>query len=256
MFLGPVPALIIGFFTGIGRTFGLTHQPFDPFYFAFAAWMASQLMQQRYFGWFYRWLRLPLISAMLCQISAAVLAAFTAFVSVSGNLLAATYAALSAFEAQFWPLLVAGLVAGLIGTLFVILAPPRRQRSRLVPSPAQRSVRSHLLADFSLFGGAMILLTVILVFIFALFLSTQLLIAQMAAASNAAAGEIVQFRANLENVLSQFGDEEERLRRDKASAARALGDFYRTARLYERVLLLDDQMSVSVRYPDPKRPLP
>lgn len=248
--LGPTSALLIGFFTGLGRALGLTHQPFAPFHFAFAAWLASQLMQQRFFGRFYRWLRLPLVSGTLSQVSTAFLAALAAFLNVAGSLLASADTALAVFEAQFWPMLVEGLVAGVIVTGLLITLPQWRRQGHLVPSPGQRSIRNYLLIDFSLFGAAIMLLTAASIFIVTLFLSTQLLIAQMAATSNAASLEINEYRNNLENVLSQYGDEEELARGDKASTARALGRVYRAAQHFRPVMLVDDQMSVTNTFPE------
>ena len=45
--MGPTAGLIVGFFTGLGRALGLTHLLYDPFLFAFAAWIAGMLYSER-----------------------------------------------------------------------------------------------------------------------------------------------------------------------------------------------------------------
>ena len=161
--LGPTSALLVGFFTGLGRAVGLTQQPYDPFHFAFAAWLAAQLMQQSYQGRLYYWLRLPLVSGTIGQTSTAVFVALVALVNSSG-LLASLDAALAAFQTQFWPMLFEGLVSGAVVTVLIKGMSQWLPQRRLLPSPSQRSVRRYLLTNFLLFGSVVLLLSAVFVF--------------------------------------------------------------------------------------------
>jgi PAS domain S-box-containing protein len=246
--LGPIPALLVGFFTGLGRSVGLTQQPYDPFYFAFAAWLAAQLMQQNYQGRFYYWLRMPLVSGTIGQTSTSVFVALVALVNSKG-LLASLDAALAAFQTQFWPMLFEGLVSGAIVTILVKGMSQWLPKRQTVPSPYQRSVRTYLLTNYLLFGSAVLLLSTVFVFGLSIFLSSRNLVTNMAASGNAASERIEDFRSNLEEVLSQSSRDEDFARGDKASAARALGRLYRSAEHFQEVMLIDEQIELVKDFP-------
>ncbi len=246
--LSPGAALIVGFCTGLGHALGLTQQPYTPFHFAFAAWLASQLMQQNYQGRFYAWLRLPLVSGAIAQTSAAVFAALAVLVNTNG-LLAALDAALSTFQTLFWPFLIEGLVGGALVTVILKGMAQWLPQRRLVPSPSQRSVRSYLLTNVLIFGGAVLLSSAVFVFALSIFLSSRLLVTEMAANSNAASALIEEFRYDLEVVLSQSAADDDFGQGDKASAERALGRVYRAAKHFQEVILVDEQIGVFDAFP-------
>ncbi len=248
--LGPAAALIVGFCTGLGHALGLTQQPYTPFNFAFAAWLAAQLMQQNYHGRFYAWLRLPIVSGVAAQTSAAVFAAVAVLVNTSG-LLAAVDAALATFQTVFWPFLVEGLVGGALVTVILRGVEHWLPQRRLVPSPAQRSVRSYLLTNVLVFGGVVLLSSAVFVFALSAFLSSRLLVTQMAASSNTAVALIEELRSDLEGVLIQSAGDEDFAHGDRASAGRALGRVYRSAKHFQEVILVDAQMEVIYAFPAP-----
>ncbi len=246
--LGSAPALLAGLMTGLGRTVGLTHQPYDLFGFAFAAWIAARLMGQWYQGRSYQILRLPLVSGSIGQTSSAVFAALAAFAN-SGGLFTAIDAALSTIQTQFWPLLVEGLVSGSIVTLLVIGMAQWLPRRRLSPSPAQRSIRRYLQTNVVIFGGVVFLFGAAFVFFMSTMLASRVLVTEMAASSNSTAAELDAFRSNLEDVLAQSSGDEDFARGDKASAARGLGRAYRNAQHFQEVMLVDQDQSVVYAFP-------
>ncbi len=246
--LGNGPALIVGLITGFGYAIGQTHQLYTPFHYAFAAYLAAQLMGQCYQGRFYRWLRIPLVGGIIGQISTAVFAAVVALVNSTG-LLASADAALATFQAQLWSVLIVGLVSGTFVTILVHLMSQWLPRRRLVPTPSQRSVRSFLLTNFLIFAGVVLFFSAIFVFGLSVFVSSRALVTQIAARSNTASEQLEDFQSELAQLLDQSGRDEDLSRADRATAARALGRLYRNAEHFQQVILVDDQLSEVSRFP-------
>ena len=113
--LGPAPALLVGMSAGLGRALSQSHQVYDLFHYAFAAWLAAVLLGVRYRGQRYRVLRNPVVSGTLSQSSIAFMAGFTVFfVSVGATLLSRLDMALTVLLQNIFPLFLEGLSGGII----------------------------------------------------------------------------------------------------------------------------------------------
>ena len=56
----PPVAVLVGFATGLSRMFWQSHQLFEPLYFALATLLVATFLQQRYRGWMYDIIAIPL----------------------------------------------------------------------------------------------------------------------------------------------------------------------------------------------------
>lgn len=251
--MGPTPALVVGFFTGLGRSFGLSHLLFDPFHFAFAAWLAAQFMQQNYQSRLWAWLRLPLVSGIISQLIIVVLSSLIVLASVHVTLDSALDTALSEVDLLLWAMLLEGIVSGLLVTIIVKIWTRGRSSDQAAPSPHQLSIRRYMLANYLLFAAIMLTVGALLMFTISMSLSKRLQLAEMAANSLMASTRISDFQFELENELEKFGAEDEAgIVGDKTSTARALGRLYRASEYFQRLVLVDENQTVIYAYPPQK----
>jgi len=252
--LNPAAALIVGFLSGVGRAFWHTHQIYDPFYFALAALLAASWMQQNYRGRLYRWLRHPAVSgplSLVLIVPAVGLAAF-AYAGVGAGHLAALDWATSTTAAQLLPFFLEGVIGGAIAALILVGVPHWRQRpSTLVPPPQSRSVRNRLLLNFVIFAISLSIGLFAIVFNLSVNVATQLALNQMAHDGQAVAEQIPEFRNQVQNLLSQYGDDPVLLGDDEETIVEHLRELARTAgAFYRRVVVVNGNGDVVAFYPD------
>lgn len=252
--LNPGAALIVGLFSGVGRALWGTHQLYDPFYFALVALFAASWMQQNYRGRIYRWLRSPLVTgplSLVVTVPAVGLAAL-AYAGVGAGNLAALDWATSTTAAQALPFFAEGLIGGAIVALILFGIPQWRQRpTTLVPSPQGRSVRNRLLINFAIFAVLLSIGLFTVVFNLSVNVATQLALNQMAHDAEAVAERIPEFRNQVQNLLSQYGDDPVLLGDDEEAITERLRELTRTAgAYYRRVIVTDGDDDVVAFYPD------
>lgn len=249
--LNPAAAMIVGLFTGLGRSLGQTHTLFEIFHFAMAAAVASSLIQQRYMGRIYDWLRQPVISGLLVTTSVTLLQILATFVSADagGSYVVALDHALFAASADFWTLLIAGGVGGGIVSLVLSGLPHLRPQTVLVPSPGELSLRNRLLSNFVLFAVLLTALLVTIVFKLSVNVSAKLVVNQMAHNAQTVSMEIPEFQTHLQNVLAQYGDNEGLLTGDVAESEKVLKQMHRSDSFYRRILLVDSNQKLTAYYP-------
>lgn len=252
--MGIGPALIVGFFTGVGKAVWGAHHIFDPFYFALVAAFAAWWFTQNYEGRVYEWLRFPVVAGppSLMLFLLAFLPAFYAYASAEATWLAALDWSLSATGAQFLPLLIEGLVGGLVASLILVGVPQIRIVPKtLQPPPHQRSVRNRLVITFAAF--AVILSTALLTVVFSLSVTVaeRLLVNQMAHDAEAVSRQIPTFRSQTQNLLRQYSDSPVLLGDDEEAIEDYLGTLVRMAGAYYRhVILVDASGDIVTFYPN------
>lgn len=247
--LGPAPALLVGFSTGFGRALGQTHQVGELFTFALAAWVGAVLLRQRYQGRLHRLLRMPIVAGMLSGGLIALLAGLNAFLLTPSSLLVRLDVLLVTAGSALLPLLLEGLIGGIILSVLFVVLPDIRPAGDLIPAPGQHSVHDYLATNVLLFGLATLLLASLFAFTVSVLWSTRLNAAQLAAVANASTIEVVELQTEWENALQNLGQEGQLLQNNKVSA-RALGHFQRTHQVFETVLVVDERAMVLEAMPD------
>ncbi|MFZ0545376.1 MAG: ATP-binding protein [Candidatus Promineifilaceae bacterium] len=248
--INPAAALIVGFCSGIGRSFWQSHQYFDPFHFAFAAVIAATLIRQRYNGRAYKWLRRPVISSILALLLVVPLVAIAtrAYAEASASNLAAFDLAISTAKAFFLPYLIEGLLAGLVTTLVLAGLPQLRQAEEpLVPAPASSSLNNRLIASFLLFAFILISTLVIVGFNLAVNVSIDLAVEQMANDAQSVSAMIMPFRAERQQLLSENGT---RLTGDPKDDEELLMQIFRVGTNYRQLILEHEPGEIDTIYPD------
>jgi PAS domain S-box-containing protein len=248
---GPA-ALLVGTAAGLGQSLGQTHQLFDIFHFAFAAVIAGRWLRQNYIGRYYYWLRQPLLAGLLSFGLIALLVGLATLVSVdaSASQLATLDLALSTANASFIPLLLEGLVGGLVVTFLLRGIPDLRPRQALVPSPEQRSLSTRLLNNFIRFAVLLSVLLVTIVFNLSVQVSTRLVVNQMVHDAETVSEKIPEFRAQLQNLLVQYSQDGELVALPAAEREERLRQLFRTGEFYRRIVLVGEDASITGYYPN------
>ncbi|RMH01455.1 MAG: PAS domain-containing protein [Chloroflexi bacterium] len=249
--LNPAAAFLVGMAGGLGQSLGQSHQIFDIFHVGFAAVLAAMWLEQNYLGRINEWLRHPVVSGALSSLAMIVPIGIETFVTANANAsyLVAMDLAFSTTIANIWPLLIEGTFGG--GLVWVILQgmPHLRPQRPLLPSPVQRSLRSRLLNNFTIFAVLLTLLVSTVVFRLAVNVSTQLVINQMAHNAKTVSAEIPDFQAHLQNLLTQYTPPSQLLTDNETEVQTTLRQLFRVSPLYRRVMLVNDQMEVVAFYP-------
>lgn len=247
--LGPAPALLVGMSAGLGRALGQSHQVYDLFNYALAAWLAAALFRVNYRGRLFAALRMPVVTGPLSHGAIAFLGGFVVFVLGSElSLLSRLDMALAAVLGGIVPLFVEGLSAGLVVSLILLVMPAWRPGKHLVPAPGERSVRRYLATNLLLFGATVLLIVVTATAAITAFTSTRLMVAELAALANASTARMTDFQAQMENTLVSFGSNDALLDGTKVNA-RELSRLYRKTQYYEQVLVADGEQKIAESYP-------
>ncbi len=247
----PAVALITGLFSGLGRSLGQSHTLFDIYHFAFAAVLAAMLMRQNYLGRFFSLIRFPIISGALANASIVILKLLANLVSgsVGDGYIKTLDQSLYATSADFLSLFVEGAVGGTIVFLLLIGLPHLRPKMTLVLPPKELSLRNRLLNNFMLFAISLTILLVAVVFILSINVSTRLVVNQMVHNAKTVSAEIPDFQSHLQNLLAQYDDTESLLDSDVEINREALARLHRTDPFYRRILLVDQDQTVTAAYP-------
>ncbi|GAB4161055.1 MAG: hypothetical protein Fur0021_33780 [Candidatus Promineifilaceae bacterium] len=250
--LNPAAALVVGFASGLGRALWQTHQILTPFHFALVGVLAGWLCRQNYAGRFYDWLRRPIVAALLSLLPVPLLVFLATFVYTPGRFsqLAAFDLALSTAWALLLPLLLEGLLSGLVVTLLLMGLPQLRAPARPTQlSPQSRSLRWRLLGNFTLFAVILTFLLLLVVYNVAVSVSRQLVVNQMAYNAGTVSNYIPDFLAQRQNLLVQYSQEPDLLTAEPPVLEQTLRQLFRSGAFFRRVMVVDQAGTVRATYP-------
>jgi PAS domain S-box-containing protein len=249
----PPMAFLVGFATGLSRTFWQSHHLFEPLYFALAALLVGSFLQQRYRGRLNNVIRHPIAAGLLGLLLGFPLLGLATLSYATGEVetLVALDWALSTTWAQLLPLAVEALVGGFVLRALWIAPELRPDYGPLVSSITGRSLRNRLLVNFGLLSVVVASLLLMVVFLSAKSVATRLAISEMAQDASAVADEIPDFRNQLQNLLRQYGQNQTLLGSDEEAISAELAQLARSGgAYYRRVVLVDDAAQVRAYYPD------
>jgi PAS domain S-box-containing protein len=261
--LNPGMALIVGFFSGLGRAMWQSHTLLEPFQFTLAAWLAAVWLQQNYEGRIYQSFRQPIVSAAASNLLTVPLVAIGAF-AYSGpgaGYIAALDLALSTASASILALLAEGVLDGLIvtvlivglqlrpyaamGRFFPIILPPRQHGYS--PSPQSLSFNRRLRDSFLIFSVVMLTVLIVVGVWVSLRLSTQMVVNQMVKDARDVSVRIPDFREERHHLLNEYGA---MLGREEERNQQVLRQLFRSGDHFRRVVLIDQSGDVASFYPD------
>lgn len=202
-FLPFTAVFLIGLSAGAGLVLGQSESWPMLFNLGFTAVFAAMLLQQRYQGRPYQWLRHPIPAGLLAAVVLTLLSGLTALATTQMDWLAALDRALVIMSANLVTYLIEGLAAGLITTGLLRALPDLRPKRPLGPSPTQRSLRRQLITHYAIFSAVMIGLTAVVAFLLLTYSTTQKLLQEMAASTAQIAREIPLSELSPDNNISQ-----------------------------------------------------
>jgi PAS domain S-box-containing protein len=248
-FLHPAAVLLIGLTTGLGEAYSQTHHLLTSFDFAFVGYFAAQLMQQRYQGRPFHWLRHPIVAGTLSVILASALNGMTQYVSTNAlGQLAALDQALYSANITFWVY----LIEGLIGSLLVIVThkgiPFLQTPKKLIPSPTQRSLRGRLLGNFLAFSMVLTALVLAIVFNLSIDVSRRFILNQMAHNATVAYAEIPEFQQELKDLVDTY-DITSLINDNPEDTTNHLEEIYKRTGTFREIIVVNDDLDIIATYP-------
>ena len=205
----PVPAaIVVGLLAGLGRALGQTGQPLDVIAVGLAAGLSAALMKQSYTGRLSSALRRPGVAGAigrLVVVAAAVLGLLATAWPTAGFFGALDLALFFGLWSLV-PLLIEGVVGGLLASVVLWVAPQWRPEVGRVPSPWQRSLQRQLAAAFLTFAAAVVLLSALVAFYFSARATERALVEQMMGDVTAIAARLEALETELEAVATTIDD--------------------------------------------------
>ncbi|MGD8584393.1 MAG: ATP-binding protein [Chloroflexota bacterium] len=250
--LNPLAALVVGLVGGLSTAMWQTHQWTDLPQLAFAGALAAVFLRQNYSGRLYAWLRQPIVAGVFATLLLFPLIGLASFgyASASANTLEALDLALSTTTAYLLPLLLAGVLGGLIVTLLLVGIPQLRRDRPQVPSPLSQSLNTRLVWTFLFFAAPLSFLLFLSGFNIATSIATDLAIEQMARDAAAASNAIPSFLDSRQHSLVE-ASQAEALRSDNPETRQEeLRRLFREGDLFRSLLLVNGDESIAAHYPD------
>jgi signal transduction histidine kinase/HAMP domain-containing protein len=145
-FFGVLPAVVLGFISGLLRALFETHSPFTPLEIAGLALLFSYLVRQRYRSAFFSWMRHPILAALFLSLAYAPVYLLTGFLGSQGDLAPRLDFTLT----QTLPLSLSHggellLAAAFAELLYVFKVSLWGRKDSLVPSPVETSLPTRFL---------------------------------------------------------------------------------------------------------------
>ncbi len=238
--LNPAAAVIVGLLSGLGRALGQTHSLFDIPQIGLVAGLAAILMVQTYRGRLFRALRLPVVAAVVGQISLAFMVGLTVMAQAlpRATVLGALDLGLFVGFHSLLPFLVEGVASGGLVTAILFLMPGLLPDRGMKPSPIGRSLQNYMTASFFWFATVLVLLSASAVFLLSTRTLSQSLVEQMASNTERAADSIPAMRIELTNVLVQNSGDERLAAPSVNDKARGVAAVHELSPQFNQVLLV------------------
>lgn len=249
-FLGATPAFIIGILSGLLHAVWETHSLFSPLEYAFVGVALSAALQQPYRTRFYRWLRAPLVPAILAAIFYPILFLFIYSLlsptSFANRLDFALTHLPAGWQAAAGQLIIAGLFAQALAWTF-----PSRWGSPDTsrPSPVERRLYIRFL--YGSVPLALILVTVLAgsIWVISGRIANQMLQDQMSSTASVAADSIPYYLQTGQNLAQQMALDPRWLTASPADQQAALEQQLRLVPFFKQLYILNKDQKTVAGYP-------
>ena len=240
-------AIIVGLFAGLGRAIGQTGAPADILAAGLAAGASAWLMQQNYHGRLFRALRHPAVAGPLGRLTwiAFILLGAVADIAPRAGPLAALDLGLFLGLASAAPLLLEGVVGGLLVSLILWMAPQWRPERGLVPSPFKRTLQRQLTTAFVAFAAVILLLSALVALALSAQATQRAVAAQIAANADATAVRLGAWQSNLVATLATNQADAALADADPQVRSAALGRLQRAAPQLSRIAVVGEALVAS-----------
>ncbi|MDR3576289.1 MAG: ATP-binding protein [Anaerolineaceae bacterium] len=247
--LGPVPALLMGVFSGSMTAMWETHNAFTPLIIGGLALLYSIAIRQRYRTQFYSFLRHPLGASVVLSLAYTPVLLFTAFFAINGSLAVRLDYALT----QSWLMMLARggelVIAGLLAEVFYVGGwKPWGRRTPLQPSPSESSLQVRFFyVTFPLVLGLVLSLT-IGDWVVAGNTAKQMIRDRLSSTAQMAANSLPYFLETGQSLIVSLADPA-LLNLNQTQAVSELSNKLRSVPYYRQLFLMDAQGNPVAGYP-------
>jgi two-component system, OmpR family, phosphate regulon sensor histidine kinase PhoR len=248
--LGPLAAGVTGLVSGSVAALWQTHTLFTPLEIALLATLMSAALRQQYRTTVFRLLRHPIASAILLAVFYPFLhLTLTTFIT-RGLLVTRLDYALTNLEGIALTATAELLVAGLIAELVAVLLPSMwRKPEQLVPSPAERSLRTRFLVSLAPLAMILVLTLMAADWIIAGQAAQSMLRFQMESAANTAANGVPFYLEIGQNLASQVAKDPRVRLRVGEDLEKTLEQSIKDVPFFNQLTVLDDEAQILATHP-------
>lgn len=248
--LGPLGALIVGFFAGSLRFLWDAHSIFAPLEYALLGVLFSVAVRQRYRTWTFRLLREPLAAIPVLAVLYLPIYVIDTFMTVSGSMAIRLDYALTSL--QYPALVTAGelLIAGVFAQVLAIAFPAAwGRRLPLQASPGERSLETRFLFGTGTLISILLLALLIGDWLVAGAAARDMLGNRMKGAAQMASESVPFFLETGQNLATRFSTDPVLLTASGDTLSAKLGEQIRSVPYFDQLIVLDRQKNVLGSYP-------
>jgi len=249
-FSGPFGASILAFLSGSFSAFWVTHNFYTPLELVLIAILSSVLMRQRYRSIFFRIVRHPFaLSILLCLIFPFV-HLFISLLSAQGPMVIRLDYSLNTLNNRLIAMVVELLIAGLVTEVIYLLLPSGwKEKSPLIPSPAEKSLQTRFLISMSPLAIFLVLTLVISNWIVAGRAAKNMMRTRMENAASLVADNIPYFLENGQSLITQLANDPRLLSEDYSTVLEALQEDIQTIPFFSQLTVIDDEDEMIASHP-------
>lgn len=249
-FLGPASASALALFSGLLTNLWDSHNAFFPLQLALLAVLFAAALNQRYRTRSYQFLRRPLGASLLVIVLYPILLLISIVLSATGTLVGRLDYALTHLAAMTLAFGIPVLLGAAISEI-VSAALPKQwgMNTRLVPSPAEKSLRNRFLYGMAPLAFLLVLTLMVGDWIIAGRAAREMLRDQMVNAAGIVANNVPYFLQTGQNLISELADDERLYINSPTSLGAVLQQDLRRVPYFTQLYLLDQTGSMLSSYP-------
>ena len=248
-FHGPLVAAVIALLTGIFLSLWYSHHLFYPLELTFLAILYAFAVNQPYRTSFFRWIRRPIIAALMVLFVFPVIYIFSAIFVSQGTLSNRIDYAFTHVGENTLVIAIALLTAGLFAEGLSRASSLWARRGVLVPSPAEKSLEARFLYGITIVALILSLTMMLGSWIVASRVAQQILEQQIANNAKIAAESVPFFLESGQNLIKQIANETQLIDQPHDEMVASLAEAMRRIPYFSELILLDYEGNPIANYP-------
>ncbi|MEW5868783.1 MAG: ATP-binding protein [Chloroflexota bacterium] len=250
---GPASATLAALLSGLPLVLFRAYNLYTPLGYALLAVLFSAAMRQRYRTPTYKWLRHPLVTALGLVLLYPPLYLTFAILNSRGALASRLDYAISNLPGFTLAFAIEMLLAAIFAEVLTRLVPASwGSRGRLLPSPAESSLRTRFILSLAPLGIILVLTLVIGDWVAAGQAARSMLEKRMKNAAETAAANVPYFLEAGQSLIVQLAEDTRLLSQDRGELSQALEEDIKAVPFFNQLTVFDTQASLSdplVSYP-------
>jgi PAS domain S-box-containing protein len=249
--LGPLPAAILGFFSGILQALWGSHTPFLPLETTLLAILFSAMVNQRFRTYAFGLIRKPLIASLILVVLYPLLYFITTTFTINQAFVIQLDYAINRLLYTWLTTGIELIFAGALAQLVFIRWPETwGLKTPLQPSPAERSLQVRFFYSMAPLGLLLVLTLITGSWIVTTSVARDLLQKQMETTAGIVAEQLPYFIGTGQALISGLAEDPRLSSSSVDDLYNALAELIKTSPYFNQLILLDGQGELLVAYPD------